>query len=74
MKYIDVSGGGNYPYPDNNIDPAKKGMSWCMSYAKAAYYDFSFAYPKGVFASNQGTYERNRMYALGKQQIGRAHV
>lgn len=69
MKYTEINGGGSYPYPNHNIDPAKKGREWCMSYAKAAYYDFTFVYPKGVFASNMGTYEKNRMYALGKQPI-----
>ena len=40
-----------------------------MQYAKAVYYDFTFAYPKGVFANNNGDYEKFRMYALGKQPI-----
>jgi len=69
MKYTEMSQGGTYPYPDNNISPEKKGAEWCMQYAKAAYYDWSFAYPKGVFANNGGDYEKNKMYALGKQPV-----
>lgn len=69
MKYTQVSSGSSYPYPDNNIDPAEKQSKpdFCLQYAKAAYSDWSFAYPKGVFANNGGDYERFRMYALGKQ-------
>jgi len=61
--------GSSYPYPDHNVAPDKKGKDWCMQYAKAVYYDFTFAYPKGVFANNNGDYEKFRMYALGKQPI-----
>lgn len=64
-----MSSGGQYPYPDNNIPASKKGMAWCMQFAKAAYYDFSFIYPKGMFANNGGEYEKNKMYALGKQPV-----
>ena len=40
-----------------------------MAYAKAAYYDFNFIYPKGIFSSNGGDYQKYRLYALGKQPI-----
>ena len=60
---------GSYAYPEHNIDPKDKGMEWCMKYAKAAYYDWSFVYPKGVLAGNGGDYTKYRMYALGKQPI-----
>lgn len=70
MRYMQMNEGGQYPYPEHNVKPEEKGRDWCMSYAKAAYYDFSFAYPKGVFANNGGDYEKNRMYALGKQPNG----
>lgn len=56
-----------YPYPQHNIDPSKKDGAWAMAYAKAAYYDWSYNFPKGVFANNNGEYEKFRMYALGKQ-------
>lgn len=67
MKYTEMSSTGQYPFPDHNISPEKKGATWCMQYAKAAYYDTSFVYPKGMFCTNNGEYEQNRMYALGKQ-------
>lgn len=69
MRYIDLNGGGSYPYPDHNINPDKKNAAWCMQYAKAAYFDWSYSYPKGVFANNAGDYQKWRMYALGKQPI-----
>lgn len=70
MRYMQMNEGGQFPYPENSLSPEEKGRDWCMQYAKAAYYDFSFAYPKGVFANNGGDYEKNRMYALGKQPNG----
>jgi len=69
MRYTQMGIGSSYPYPDHNVAPDKKGKDWCMQYAKAVYYDFTFAYPKGVFANNNGDYEKFRMYALGKQPI-----
>src|SRR3954469_3412211 len=70
MRYQDINGNGsNYPFPNHDISPDKKGKDFCMQYAKAAYYDFCYAYPKGVFANNGGDYEKWRMYALGKQSI-----
>lgn len=62
--------GGSYPYPDSAIDPAKKGLEYCVQYAKACFYDWQYAYPKGVLYNNNGDYEKFRMYALGKQAIG----
>lgn len=69
MQYTQVTSSSNFPYPNNDIDPAKKDADWCMAYAKAAYYDFNFNYPKGVFSSNGGQYQKNRLYALGKQPV-----
>lgn len=69
MRYQQQNSGGSYPYPENGIDPAKKGREWCMSYLKAAFYDWSFVYPKGIFYNNNGDYEKFKMYALGKQAI-----
>src|SRR5882672_2372017 len=69
MRYQQLSSFGSYPYPENAIDPAKKGREWCMKYLKAAYYDWNFVYPKGVFYNNGGDYEKYKMYALGKQSI-----
>ena len=67
MRYQQTGSSGGFPYPPHNIDPKDKGADWCMAYAKAAYYDFTYTYPKGVFANNNGDYEKWRMYGLGKQ-------
>ena len=67
MRYQQISSAGQHPYPDHNIDPAKKGAEWCMEYAKAAYYDWQFVYPKGIFSGNGGDYSKFKLYALGKQ-------
>lgn len=67
MRYVDYDKSTIAPYPDHDIDPAKKGADWCMRYARAAWLDFTFGVPKGVWANNQGDYEKYRMYALGKQ-------
>lgn len=69
MRYEQISSGAQFPYPENNIDPKLKDATWCTAYAKAAYFDWSFSYPKGVFYNNNGDYEKFRMYALGKQPI-----
>lgn len=69
MRYVELSRGGQYPYPPNEINPSEKGHDYCMQYAKAAMYDWSFIYPKGVFAGNGGDYDKFKMYALGKQPI-----
>ena len=69
MIYNAITQGGQYPYPNHAMPASKKGMEFCMQYAQAAYYDSSFMYPKGVLCNNGGEYEKNRMYALGKQPI-----
>lgn len=71
MKYEqNNSAGSNYPYPNHDIDPDKKDAAWCMAYAKAAYFDWNgTAFPKGIFANNNGDYEKFKMYALAKQPI-----
>lgn len=69
MQYSNLQTYANAGYPDMSIPPSKKNEEWCMAYAKAAYYDFNTAFPKGVFSSNSGNYEKNRLYALGKQPI-----
>lgn len=69
MRYQQISAGANFPYPDFNIDPHLKNKEWCVRYAKASYFDWSFSYPKGCFYNNNGDYEKFRMYGLGKQPI-----
>lgn len=66
MKYIQMGGDG-YAYPNHDVPPSQKNREWCMQYAKASYHDFTVAYPKGVFYSNGGDYQKFRMYAMGKQ-------
>lgn len=56
-------------YPNHDINPDEKGAEWCTQYAKAAWVDFAQGIPKGVFANNRGEYDKNRMYALGKQDV-----
>lgn len=67
MQYQQISSAGQFPYPNHDINPDKKGREWCMEYAKAAYYDWQFVYPKGIFSGNGGDYSKFRLYALGKQ-------
>jgi hypothetical protein len=67
MQYQQISSAGQFPYPNHDVDPAKKGAEWCMEYAKAAYYDWQFVYPKGIFSGNGGDYSKFKLYALGKQ-------
>lgn len=69
MRYQVVEN-SQYPYPDNAVSPDTKGREWCMAYAKASYSDWNYGgFPKGVFSNNFGDYEKNRMYALGKQPV-----
>ena len=58
MQYQQISSAGQHPYPDHNINPDKKNREWCMEYAKAAYYDWQFVYPKGIFSGNGGDYSK----------------
>ena len=67
MQYQQITSGGQFPYPNHDIDPAKKGADFCREYAQAAYYDWQFVYPKGIFSGNGGDYSKFRLYALGKQ-------
>lgn len=69
MQYQQISSAGQYPYPSHNLRPSEKNADWCMAYAKASYFDWSFSYPTGVFYNNGGSYEKFRMYALGKQPL-----
>lgn len=71
MRYEQISSGSQYPYPEQGIDPKIKqnDPAFCMQYAKAAWSDWSFSYPKGCFYNNNGDYEKFRMYGLGKQPI-----
>lgn len=67
MQYQQITSAGQHPYPNHDVDPAKKGADWCREYAQAAYYDWQFVYPKGIFSGNGGDYSKFKLYALGKQ-------
>lgn len=67
MRYQALNNGSSFPYPDQSVPADKKNREWCLQYARAAYNDFTTAFPKGVFYGNNGDYEKFRMYALGKQ-------
>jgi hypothetical protein len=72
MKYEQILSGGQYPFPDHNIDPKEKQQQpekFLLPYAKAVFYSWNHAGQKTIFAANAGEYEINRMYALGKQPI-----
>lgn len=66
---IQTQNSETHTYPRHNIDPAKKNIEWGKQYAKAAWHDWTFSYPKTMFQNNNGTYQKNRLYALGKQPI-----
>lgn len=69
MRYQQLGSGTAAPYPDLNNFSNGNVKEKCMQYARASYHDWSFSYPKGVFANNNGDYEKFRMYAMGKQPI-----
>jgi hypothetical protein len=69
MRYIQYGAGAQWAYPDHSVSPKEKGRDFCMAYAKAAWHDWSFVYPKGIFSNNSGDYDKYRLYALGKQPI-----
>ena len=67
MRYQAPSSSGPFGYPNHDIDPKDKDTKWGMEYARAAYYDWTVIYPKGVFSNNQGNYMENKLYAMGRQ-------
>ncbi len=69
MRYEQISSAGIFPYPSHSVPVSEKDAKWCMNYARAAYADWSFSCPAGVFYNNGGNYEKYRLYALGKQPI-----
>jgi hypothetical protein len=72
MQYQQIDSSASYPYPDHNIDPAKKrdpNGTFCLAYAKAAYHDWNFGSAKSIFSANGGDYQKFRQYRMGKQPI-----
>ena len=69
MRYVDTNSASGYAYPNHDVPASQKNREWCLQYAQASYYDYTVAFPKGVFYSNGGDYEKFRMYAMGKQPV-----
>lgn len=69
MIYQNPGIGSYFAYPNHDVNPDKKGLDWCKQYAEAAFYDYTNAYPKGIFSNNGTDYEKFKMYRLGKQPI-----
>jgi len=57
-------------YPNHNVDPAQKGKDWCLSYAKAAWSDYT-QHGTQSFHNNRGTYPKIKDYAQGNQSINK---
>jgi hypothetical protein len=61
---------GKANYPNHNIDPREKGKDWCLSYAKAAWSDYT-NHNTQSFHNNRGSYARIKDYAQGNQSINK---
>lgn len=57
-------------YPNHNIDPSLKGKDWCLSYAKASWYDYT-NHGTQSFHNNRGTYPKIKDYAQGNQSVNK---
>ncbi len=57
-------------YPEHIIDPRDKGKEWCLSYAKAAWSDYS-NHNTQSFHNNRGSYPRIKDYAQGNQSVNK---
>ena len=57
-------------YPNHNVDPKEKGRDWCLSYAKAAWSDYT-NHNTQSFHNNRGSYARIKDYAQGNQSINK---
>lgn len=55
-------------YPNHNIDPSQKGKDWCLSYAKASWFDYK-NHGTQSFHNNRGTYSKIKDYAQGNQSV-----
>lgn len=58
-----------YLYPPDDINPAKKDKAWGIKYAKAAWNDWNYTYPRTCFSNAADKYQELRLYAQGKQPI-----
>ena len=55
-------------YPKHNVDPGQKGKDWCLSYAKASWFDYK-NHGTQSFHNNRGTYSKIKDYAQGNQSV-----
>ena len=61
----------NYTFPDDDIDPKKKGEDYCKRYSEAIYNNWLHIVPKTMFAHAADKYERIKTYVLGQQNISK---
>ena len=61
----------NYTFPDDDIDPKKKGEDYCKRYSEAIYNNWMHIVPKTMFAHAADKYERIKTYVLGQQNISK---
>ena len=57
-------------YPNHVVDPRDKNKEWCLSYAKAAWSDYT-NHGTQSFHNNRGSYQRIKDYAQGNQSINK---
>ena len=57
-------------YPNHVVDPRDKNKEWCLSYAKAAWSDYT-NHGTQSFHNNRGSYPRIKDYAQGNQSINK---
>tara|TARA_Y100001937_G_scaffold21931_1_gene31011 strand:- start:7502 stop:9784 length:2283 start_codon:yes stop_codon:yes gene_type:complete len=61
---------GKTNYPDHLIDPELKNKEWCLTYAKAAWKDYT-EHSSQSFHNNRGNYSKVKDYAQGNQSINK---
>ena len=57
-------------YPSHNLDPIQKDKDWCLSYAKAAWFDYT-NHGTQSFNNNRGSYAKIKDYAQGNQSVNK---
>jgi len=58
----------NFGFPSSMVNPAEKGMEWCLQYMKSFHGEFSSGAGK-ILRYAQGDYDKYRAYARGRQPI-----
>ena len=57
-------------YPNHILDPKEKNKDWCLSYAKAAWSDYT-NHNTQSFHNNRGSYPKIKDYAQGNQSVNK---